>query len=208
MGQAVDSVAGKIKDAITSGEEGRIYFVADFIEYGNDDLVRKVMFRLEKKSILIRLAKGIYLYPVITRFGILYPPLHIVAKAIAERDRAIIMPTGSTALNQLGLSTQVPMNVVYLTTGSARTIQIGKRKITFKHSTPKNFSYKGSVLPLIVLALKDIGEKNVDTDILRQINDLLSNIPDSEKDTLNHDLALASGWIRSLLLPIIKKQNV
>ena len=198
MIQEVESIAGKIKNAIISGGTGHIYFVADFLEYGNDDLVRKVLFRLEKNSILMRLAKGIYLYPVINRFGVSYPPMHVVAKAIAERDKAIIMPTGATALNQLGLSTQVPMNAVYLTTGSSRTIWIGNRKLTFKHSAPKNFSYKGSVFPLIVFALKELGEKNVDATILKQIDHLVSNILD--KETLNHDLSLAPSWIRNLLL--------
>lgn len=206
MNREVESIAGKIKDAILSGEEGRIYFIADFAEYANDDLVRKVLFRLEKNSILIRLAKGIYLYPAMTRFGVSYPPMHVVAKAIAERDKATIMPTGAAALNQLGLSTQVPMNAVYLTTGSSRTIWIGKRKITFKRSAPKNFSYKNPVLPLIVFALRELGEKNVNADILKPIEDLIVNI--SDKETLNHDLGLAPAWIRNLLSPMIKKQNV
>ena len=52
------------------------------------------------------------------------------------------MPTGSAALNLLGISTQVPMNAVYLTTGSSRVIKIGNRKITFKRSAPKNLEYE------------------------------------------------------------------
>ena len=61
-----------------------------------------------------------------------------VAEAIAKRDRIRTVPTGSYALNALGLSTQVPMNIVLLTDGSPREIKVGKRKIKFKKTTPKN----------------------------------------------------------------------
>lgn len=201
-----ESTSKKIKDTILSGEEGRIYFISDFVDLGNDALVAKVLYRLEKSNLLIRLSKGIYLYPVVTRFGVSYPSLHTIAKAIAERDKVKIMPTGHAALNQLGLSTQVPMNAIYLTSGSARTIQVGKRKITFKRSVPKNFQYKGSLLPLIVFAMKELGEKNIDDSVFRKIEDLLNK--SDERESFEHDIALAPAWIRNLLLPIIKKNKI
>ena len=110
--------------------------------------------RLEKNEILVRLAKGIYLYPKRNQFGIEYPSLTTIATEIAKRDKVDIMPTGATVLNQLGFSTQVPTNAVYITTGSARTLNIGNRKIIFKRATPKIAQYKGKVLPLVILAIK------------------------------------------------------
>lgn len=207
MGSQEESISKKIKEAILSGEEGHIYFIKDFTDYGKDALIAKVLYRLEKNNILIRLAKGIYLYPVVTRFGVDYPSLHNIAKSIAARDKAAIMPTGSTALNELGLSTQVPMNAVYLTTGSSRIINVGKRKITFKRSVPKNFAYKGTVFPLVVFAMKELGKKRIDSSILKQIEDMLLKINDKEQETISHDVNLAPAWIRNLLLPIIKRQN-
>ncbi|WP_186971889.1 DUF6088 family protein [Bacteroides fragilis] len=154
-----ESISKRIREAILSGEKGRIYFVKDFADYKNDALVTKVLYRLEKNKILIRLAKGIYLYPVVTCYGIYYPSLDYIAKSIAKRDKAKVMPTGSAALNLLGISTQVPMNAVYLTTGSSRVIKIGKRKITFKRSAPKNLEYEGTLFPLVVIVMKELGEK-------------------------------------------------
>ena len=90
-----ESISKRIKEAILSGEKGHIYFIKDFADYKNDALVTKVLYRLEKNKILIRLAKGIYLYPVVTSFGIYYPSLDYIAKSIANRDKAKVMPTGS-----------------------------------------------------------------------------------------------------------------
>ena len=202
-----ENTSKRIKEAILSGEEGHIYFIKDFTDYGSDNLIAKILYRLEKNNILVRLAKGIYLYPVITRFGITYPSLYQIAKAIAERDKAQIMPTGSTALNQLELSTQVPMNAVYITTGTSRVIKVGKRKITFKRSAPRNFAYKGTIFPLVVFAMKELGKKNIDSSILKQIEEiLLKRLNEQEQDSFSHDIILAPAWIRNLLLPIIKKQ--
>ena len=77
-----------------------------------------------------------------TKFGVLMPDVQEIVKAIARRDNAQVLPTGETAANLLGLSTQVPMNYVYLTSGSARKIMVGKKTVTFKRCVPKNLSLK------------------------------------------------------------------
>ena len=81
---------------------------------------------------LVRISQGIYLYPMRNRFGILKPSIDDIAVAIAQKDKARIIPSGLTALNKLGLSTQVTMNAVYLTDATAREIKIGNRTIVLK----------------------------------------------------------------------------
>ena len=81
---------------------------------------------------LVRISQGIYLYPMRNRFGILEPSIDDIAVAIAQKDKAGIIPSGLTALNKLALSTQVTMNAVYLTDATAREIKIGNRTIVFK----------------------------------------------------------------------------
>lgn len=93
--------------------------------------------------------------------GTIYPSTEDIAKAIAKRDKATIVPPGSLALNSLGLSTQVPLNVVYLTDGSARKIDLGKRKIIFKKTSPRNLAALGSISKLAIQALKEIGKDNL-----------------------------------------------
>lgn len=81
---------------------------------------------------LVRISQGIYLYPMRNRFGILKPSIDDIAVAIAQKDKAGIIPSGLTALNKLALSTQVTMNAVYLTDATAREIKIGNSTIVLK----------------------------------------------------------------------------
>ena len=87
----MESISGQIKKQIIEGQEGKIYFVSDFNFTGNEDLVKKVLFRLEKNGILIRISHGIYLYPVRdVKLGVMYPSMDSIAQAIAMRDKADI----------------------------------------------------------------------------------------------------------------------
>ena len=120
--------------------------------------------------------------------------------AIAKRDKARILPTGSYALHMLGLTTQIPLKLVYLTDGSPRKITIGKRTIQFKKTTPKNLSLKGSISKLVVQALKEIGKGKMTNDELDKIVSILKK-EDSKK--LKHDIALAPQWIAEILAKAI-----
>lgn len=119
-----------------------------------------------------------------------------MAEAIAKRDRIRTVPTGSYALNALGLSTQVPMNIVLLTDGSPREIKIGKRTIKFKKTTPKNLLAKGKISRLVIQALKEIGNGKVTAEEEQKILDLLRK--EDMKD-LKHDIALAPVWIQKIM---------
>ena len=99
--------------------------------------------------------------------GILYPSIEEIGKAIAKRDKARIIPTGAFAQHLLGLSTQIPMNVIYLTDGSARKIKIGKQTIVFKKTSPKNLSYENQLSSLIIQSLKSKKENKIYPDPCR-----------------------------------------
>ena len=136
-----------IEQQIQQSEAGTLFFVSDFAKAGNDVFISRLVSEFSKKGLLCRLAKGVYYKLIQTRFGILYPEVGALVKAIARRDNAQVLPMGETALNMLGLSTQVPMNYVYLTSGSARKIEIGPRTVTFKRCVPKNFAARASSWP-------------------------------------------------------------
>jgi hypothetical protein len=201
-----DSLSGKIRQRIKRGKSGKIYFAKDFGDIGNDELINKALFRLERNKTLVRLSHGIYLRPVVDKqIGVLYPAPDAVAKAIAKRDNARIQPTGNYALNILGLSTQVPMNVVYMTDGSPRKVSVGKRKITFRKTSPRNFIYKGKIIPLVVSALKTLGKENVNQEHINRLRQILTESED--KRTLLNDANLATTWIKKLILPLINEIN-
>lgn len=171
--------------------------VRDFAYLNNDGLVTRALSRLEKEGVLIRLSQGLYLYPSRNKFGVLRPSIEDIAHAIAEKDKARIIPSGLTALNKLGLSTQVTMNAVYLTDATAREVTIGSRKIIFKRSVPSSFAYKTDLFPLIVAAMKELGKDNVTDEQIAIIKQAIEKY--GSPDEIKYDYSIAPQWIKQRL---------
>jgi ribosomal protein S19E (S16A) len=191
------SVEDKILQHIEAFPKGELFLPSDFTELGSSEAVRLSLFRLEKEGVITRVAQGIYVRPrESSLIGKLTPTAEEVAETIAKRDKIRTTPTGSYALNALGLSTQVPMNIVLLTDGSPREIKVGKRKIKFKKTTPKNLMAKGKISRLVIQALKEIGNGKVTAVEEQKILDVLKK--ENEKD-LKHDIALAPVWIQKIM---------
>ncbi|MCL2074259.1 MAG: type IV toxin-antitoxin system AbiEi family antitoxin domain-containing protein [Marinilabiliaceae bacterium] len=198
-----ESTHNQIKSAIMKKSRGKIIFSYDFSTFGTNIAVRHALSRLCKSGLILRLAEGIYLYPKIDKelgLGVLYPSIDTIAKAIAKKDKARIVPTGIYALNRLGLSTQVPANAVYLTDGSPRRINIGKGKgILFKHTVPKNLAFKSDLTMLIVFALKEIKKHRVTQEHLDRLKYVLQQTP---KEEILQDVELIPAWIKNLIIKI------
>ena len=191
------SIEQKILKRIKTIQRGELFLPSDFSDLGSSEAVRLSLFRLEKEETITRVAQGIYVRPKESRLiGPLTPSAEDVAEAIAKRDRIRTVPTGSYALNALGLSTQVPMNIVLLTDGSPREIKVGKRTIKFKKTTPKNLLAKGKISRLVIQALKEIGNGRVNTDEEKKILALLKK---EDKKDLSHDIILAPVWIQKIM---------
>jgi hypothetical protein len=191
------SIEDKIVAQIAALPKGELLLPADFQELGSSEAVRLSLFRLEKKDFIVRVAQGIYVRPKESSLiGKLTPSAEEVAEAIAKRDRIRTVPTGSYALNALGLSTQVPMNIVLLTDGSPREIKVGKRTIKFKKITPKNLLAKGRISRLAIQALKEIGNGKITAEEEQKILGLLRK---EEVNNLKHDIALAPVWIQKIM---------
>lgn len=198
------AVVDKIRNKITHGKFGSVYFVSSFPKY-DVEYVTKLLAIFEKEGIITRIAKGVYVKARKTRFGILYPSASELIAEIAQRDKAVIIPTGSTAANRLGFSTQVPMNTSFLTTGSSRRLSLGNRTVTLKHGAPKNFAFKGKLMQELVQALRSIGENNITQEDELRIAKLLAETP--EKETIEHDLLLAPVWMRLIIKRNIKGRD-
>jgi len=187
----------QILKKIKKAKRGSLFFVEDFLNFGNSKAIAKALERLVNKGEISRVARGIYVRfekdPIL---GPVKPGTEAIAKAIAKRDKARIVPTGVLALNALGVSTQVPMNIVYLTDGAARRINIGKRKIIFKKASPKNLAAIGDISGLAIQALKEIGKDNVTENEKRII---LEHLKNEDKYRLEHDIRLAPEWIRIIM---------
>lgn len=186
---------------INKSASGTLFFNNSFPEY-DDEYVGQILSDLVSEGLIYHLCRGVYLKAEKTRFGIVYPSISEIAEAIGKRDNAQVLPTGAAALNLIGLSTQIPMNPVFLTSGSARIVKIGNRTITFKRAVPKNFAINGEKRKLIVQAMKYIGERNMTEEDNRAFSNLILQYP--EKDTLEKDLPAMPTWIRRHYLKTLK----
>ena len=187
----------EIRNTIERNGPGRLYMVQDFADLNNDGLVTRALSRLENEGMLIRLAQGLYLYPARNKYGILFPTIEKIAYAIAEKDKARIIPSGLTALNRLGLSTQVATNAVYITDATARELAIGNRKIIFKRAAPRNFAYKSDLFPMVVAAMKELGKDGVTDEHLKIIKQVIGKYGDI--DEIRYDYNIAPQWIKKKL---------
>jgi hypothetical protein len=204
MKNNMQSIDDKVIIKFKKAKGGSLFFVDDFLSFGTAKAVSKALERLVKKGEISRVARGIYARlekdPIL---GELKPTTEKIAQAIAKRDKARIMPTGALALNALGLSTQIPMNVVYLSDGAARKIDLGRRKILFKKTAPKNLAAIGKISSLAIQALKEIGKNKVTEN---EIAIVLEKLKKEEVHRLEHDIKLAPEWIRVIMRKALIKE--
>ena len=200
MHKTMQSIDDKILSNIKKRGRGTIFFANDMVQYGQRQSVLKALERMAAAGTILRVARGIYCYPKIDKelgLGILYPSLDEIAQAVAKRDKARIAPTGVYALNVLGLSTQVQMNVVYLTDGTARRLKVGNGKgILFKHTAPKNLAFKNKTAMYITSALKELGQSGVTQEHKAKIKELLQ---EEDKEKVLTDAALIPSWIMDII---------
>ena len=198
---AVQSAYNEIKRKVTSSKRGTLFFPDKFVHTASSDAVRSALVRLCKDGEIVRVAQGIYCYPKIDRkwgSGFISPSIEDIANEIAKRDKVRIAPTGAYVLNLLGLSTQIPANVVFVTDGSQRRVTIGKGKgILFKHTSEmRTFAYKSKLMLLVVTALREIGEENVTEQQMDILKEHLEKVPSEE---FRKDIQLAPIWVRKKL---------
>lgn len=196
----VQSIENKILNNIKKCGRGNAIFSSDFVRFGEQKTVNKALERLAKEGVLIHISRGFYYYPKIDRklgLGVLYPTLETIAESIAKRDKARIVPTGLYALNRLGFSTQIPMNIQYLTDGSNRKLTLyNGATIEFKHTAPKNLAFNSQLAMLITFAFRSLGKENITEEILAHTKELLAK---DKSQTVKQDYKLMPAWVSSII---------
>ena len=189
-----------LRQRIEAMPEDCILFRSDFPEY-HTEFVGSILSELTTEGMLVKIAHGIYAKPRRSKFGVVLPSVDKVVQAIAARDNAKVLQSGMTALNALGLSTQVPMNYTYLTTGSERTVNLSNRKVVLKRGVPKNFCYGTRLISLLVQALKALKKENVGESELNVIRQLV--LKETDKETLVKDIDMMPAWMKRIIKPML-----
>ena len=186
---------------IASLEGGSVIFASDFLDLWTERQAGRVLTELEAKGEIKRLARGIYCKPTVTRFGPLYPDVSKIVEAVAQRDHAQVLPSGYTAANMLGLSTQVPMAYTYITSGSSRVLTVDGKAINLQRAVPRNFAFKTRLASLVVQALKATGAENIGPEEVSALKNAIDKNPD--KEAFRTDVLLMPVWMKTIITPLL-----
>ena len=196
-----ESVNQIIELKIRKAKPGSVFLPSDFKAMGASTAIRKSLSRIVVSGKLERMGQGIYVVPKVDRvFGKVLPSLEELAEVLSRKEHVKIKPSGQYALNKVGLSSQVPMKLVYLTSGHSKRIQVGKSAIVFKSTTAKKLSMKGDITSLLFLALEELDLQKLSVGQRDRIIQLLKK---ESPENLKHDLRLTQTKVSDFIVKIL-----
>jgi hypothetical protein len=184
--------------------EGKAFSAKDFLDIASRGTIDMALSGLTRDGTIRRIRRGLYDMPKVNPAlgGKLSPDIDEAARAIARRQRWKIVPDGAWAANLLGLSTQVPSKIVYLTDGPNQEVPIGRRSIHFKHARPKAMAGPEGKSALVVQALRHLGKDGVGP---REIEKLRAGLSPAERRKLVKDTRFGVDWIYEVANRIAEK---
>ena len=193
----------RIRTIIRKAEYGSVFVTTDFADLGEKKTVNMALIRLAEEGLIKNVLFGVYYKPEYSELLGEYtaPSPNAVAQALARNFGWTINPCGDTALNILGLSTQVPAVLSYVSDGPYKTYSFGKTTLTFKHITNKEITRLSPQTALVIQALKALGKENVTFQIKSRIKAITS---DSEKQTMLAEAKYATTWIYEIIKDIFR----
>ncbi|MCP1110909.1 DUF6088 family protein [Ohessyouella blattaphilus] len=195
------SYARKIEERIENVDDGTILKNADFIDIANQETIRRTLNRLVQAGRIRRVLNGLYEKPKYSKLLDEYVATdpNAVAHTLAKMYRWTIVPSGDTALNMLGLSTQVTSSWSYISDGPYRNFEWDNTKLEFKHRTNKEVSGLSYKTALIIQALKALGKDNITTEV---INKIASKLTENEKQALLDEGITSTRWVYDVIRKI------
>ena len=193
----------EIKNSILLADYGTVFVAVDFVSITDKKNVNMSLLRLEDEGLILRIIRGVYYKAEYNDFLQEYvvPNPDKVAHAIARNFGWTITPCGDTALNILGLSTQVPAIWSYVSDGTYKEYSYDNTTIKFKRTTNKEISKLSYRTALIIQALKALGKDNIGNTV---INKLKNDLTDKEKATALLEAKTATSWIYEYIKQICK----
>lgn len=192
----------EIRERILAANEGSIFAASDFADIADTNTVRSALHRLVQEGVLRRILNGIFEKPKYSKLLGEYVAAdpEAVAKALARSYHWTIAPCGNTALNLLGLSTQVTAVWSYISDGPYKTYEWNSTKIEFKHRTNKEITGLSYMTSLVIQALKTLGRANVTPEIIRTLSDKLT---EADKEAMLKEAAESTDWVYDTIRKIV-----
>ncbi|MGN0701896.1 MAG: DUF6088 family protein [Lentihominibacter sp.] len=197
----------QIQEQIKAAAEGTIFTSSDFASIAGTETIRRNLNRLTQAGMLRRILKGVYEKPKYSKLLDEYvaPDPEAVANALARSYHWTIAPCGNTALNLLGLSTQVTAVWSYISDGPYKTYEWNSTKLEFKHRTNKEITGLSYMTSLVIQALKTLGRSNVTPEIIQMLSEKLT---DKDKQACLKEATESTDWVYDTIRQICGGKKV
>ena len=199
------STATRVLARIRRKGPGSVFVPSDFLDLdsASREAVDAALGRLVDSGTLRRIARGVYDYPKLhPRFGPRTPAPDAVARAVARSTNETVVVSDAMAANLLGVSTQVPAQAVYLTTGTNRVLRVdlGDGRgfdLRFKRVSPSRLLGGDTKPGLVLRALHFLGREGANDEA--QVSRLRAALDDDDLRRLRSLRPQATGWMRGTI---------
>ncbi|MCR4594572.1 MAG: DUF6088 family protein [Clostridiales bacterium] len=184
----------QIEERIKKDPYGTVYVSSDFADITDRTNVSVILSRLEEKGLITRAIRGVYYKPTYSEIigEYIHPYIDKLAYAIARQNGWTIVPSGNKALNELGLSTQVPAKYVFMTDGPSKTYYYKNIPICFKHVAKKDIAGLSFMTAYVIQALKTLGKEHINEKVIRKLSEVLS---DEDKEIMLKEAHASTSWV-------------
>ena len=202
-GNVMEKYIDEIRNTINNFPSNYVFMSKDYIDKIDYETARKTLRRLCEKEEIKKISRGYYYKPIYLLIINDYskPDIDSYAKAIARNMNWKIFPVGNTALNEFGLSPQVPSNYSYISSGRTICYEEGKFKIDFIHRASRETDYS-YITGSLIQAIKAIGLENITEKI---INKLSRRISIEDKKLILRESQNTSTWIYETIKKICQE---
>ena len=199
-----NGIAARIKERINAAPFGSIFTGADFSDIADNNTVRQCLSRRVNEGMIRRVLNGVYEKPKYSKLlnEFVAPDPDAVAKALARTFHWTIAPSGNTALNLLGLSTQVSAVWSYISDGPYKTYEWNNTRLEFKHRTNKEISGLSYTTILVIQDLKTLGKDNVTDDVITTLKKRLTL---KEKKAALKESTESTNWVYQTIRKICEE---
>ena len=191
----MERLTTQIINAIRQMPEGTLLRATALLHLGSRAAIDQSLSRLVKRSVLMRVGRGLYVLPVETRFGKHAPLTQDLMEQLGEQTGEVIVTSGAAAASRLGLTTQVPVQEIYLTSGRTRTMRLGDRIVQLRHAKKWELSYARRAAGEALRALGSLGPSGLEAGLAK----LRMLLPESEFRVLTSAAGQAPGWMAESL---------
>ena len=202
----MNSYLDQIKNRINDFDSRKVFINNDFLDIAGNETVRRTLNQLVSENKIKRVINGFYYNPIYSELIGEYEAvsIHELALAIARKYNWNIAPYNSTALNLLGLSTQVPTHYKYISSGRYKEYKIGDTVLEFKKVNPGEIANMSLKTATVIQAIKSLGKENITNEVIQKIRE---NLTEKERINLMNESKSVPAWVYEVIREICEGKN-